>query len=70
MVFTEVELVNVNATAVRLVKGLREGGYTRPQEIDHMIVKGVEAYETAIEEYKTRTPTQTPQDEWLAQKQK
>ena len=29
-----------------------------------------QAYETAIEEYKTRTPTQTPQDEWLAQKQK
>lgn len=38
MVFTEVK--DVNATEWKLVKGLREGGYTRPQEIDHMIVKG------------------------------
>jgi hypothetical protein len=38
MVFTEVN--DVNATATKLVKGLREGGYTRPQEIDHMILKG------------------------------
>jgi len=29
-----------------------------------------QAYNTAIEEYKTRTPTATPQDEWMAQKQK
>jgi hypothetical protein len=38
LVFTEVD--NVNATEAKLVKGLREGGYTRPQEIDHMISKG------------------------------
>ncbi len=38
MVFSEV--TDVNATEYKLVKGLREGGYTRPQEIDHMIVKG------------------------------
>ncbi len=38
MVFSEVS--DVNATEFKLVKGLREGGYTRPQEIDHMIVKG------------------------------
>lgn len=68
LVFTEV--VNVNATEAKLVKGLREGGYTRPQEIDHMISKGPKAYEKAIEDYKTRTPSLTPQDEWLAQKQK
>lgn len=29
-----------------------------------------QAYEKAIEDYKTRTPSLTPQDEWLAQKQK
>ena len=34
------ECTDVNATEFKLVKGLREGGYTRPQEIDHMITKG------------------------------
>ena len=38
LVFTEVR--DVNQTEFKLVRGLREGGYTRPQEIDHMIVKG------------------------------
>ena len=95
IVLTEVN--DVNATEFKLVKGLREGGYTRPQEIDHMITKGPEvsllwqslpqyfihvlvgllnfinfskAYAKAIEDYKTRVPSITPQDEWLAQKQK
>jgi len=68
MVFTEVN--DVNATATKLVKGLREGGYTRPQEIDHMILKGPKAYEQAIEDYKVRKPQATAQDDWLAQKQK
>lgn len=68
IVLTEVN--DVNATEFKLVKGLREGGYTRPQEIDHMITKGPEAYAKAIEDYKTRVPALTPQDEWLAQKQK
>merc|ERR1712086_566859 len=36
----------------RLVIGLRQAGYTRPQEIDHMITKGVMGYEEAIEKYK------------------
>ena len=36
------EVYNVNATNVKLVKGLREAGYARPQEIDHMIRKGPE----------------------------
>ncbi len=40
LVFQEVS--DVNSTTFKLVKGLREGGYTRPQEIDHMIVKGPE----------------------------
>ena len=29
-----------------------------------------QAYEQAIQDYKTRTPARTPQDDWLAQKQK
>lgn len=68
MVFSEV--TDVNATEFKLVKGLREGGYTRPQEIDHMIVKGPKAYAQAIEDYKVRVPAVTPHDEWLLQKQK
>jgi len=34
------EVYNVNITEARLVKGLREAGYARPQEIDHMIRDG------------------------------
>jgi hypothetical protein len=34
------EVYNVNATESKLVKGLREAGYARPQEIDHMIRLG------------------------------
>lgn len=36
------EVYNVNATEAKLVKGLREAGYARPQEIDHMIREGPE----------------------------
>jgi hypothetical protein len=34
------EVYTVNATEAKLVKGLREAGYARPQEIDHMIRRG------------------------------
>lgn len=68
MVLTEIS--DVNATEFKLIKGLREGGYTRPQEFDHMISKGPEAYATAIEDYKTRTPARTSHDDWLELKQK
>jgi hypothetical protein len=34
------EVYNVNATESKLVRGLREAGYARPQEIDHMIRLG------------------------------
>lgn len=34
------EVYNVNATSYKLVKGLREAGYARPQEVDHMIREG------------------------------
>ena len=34
------EVYNANITEARLVKGLREAGYARPQEIDHMLRDG------------------------------
>lgn len=34
------EVYDVNATEAKLVKGLREAGYARPQEIDHMLRDG------------------------------
>lgn len=68
IIFSEVD--NVNATEAKLVKGLREGGYTRPQEVDHMITKGAAAYQKAIDEFKIRSPAVTKEDEWLALKQK
>merc|ERR1712232_337939 len=57
LTFTEVTSTNTTENVgARLVKGLREAGYTRPQELDHMISKGVTAYEEAIDKYK--------QDKW------
>jgi len=53
LTFTEVASTNTTENVgARLVKGLRQAGYTRPQEIDHMISKGVTAYEAAIAAYK------------------
>jgi hypothetical protein len=34
------EIYNTNITEAKLIKGLREAGYARPQEIDHMIQEG------------------------------
>jgi hypothetical protein len=68
LVFSEV--TNVNQTEYKLVKGLREGGYTRPQEFDHMLTDGPEAYEKACEEFGTKGPPRTSYDEWIEQKQK
>lgn len=39
--FSFSEVYNVNATEAKLIKGLREAGYARPQEIDHMLRDGV-----------------------------
>lgn len=36
------EVYNANVTEVKLIRGLREAGYARPQEIDHMIRDGPE----------------------------
>jgi hypothetical protein len=38
---TFMEVYDVNATEAKLIKGLREAGYARPQEIDHMLRDGV-----------------------------
>jgi hypothetical protein len=37
---TILEVYDVNAPEVKLIKGLREAGYARPQEIDHMMGDG------------------------------
>lgn len=37
---TFADIYNVNVTEAKLIKGLREAGYARPQEIDHMIREG------------------------------
>ncbi len=34
------EVYDVNATEAKLIKGLREAGYARPQEVDHMLRDG------------------------------
>jgi len=36
------EVYDVNATEAKLIKGLREAGYARPQEIDHMLNDGTD----------------------------
>mmetsp|Transcript_21067 Transcript_21067/g.32386 ORF Transcript_21067/g.32386 Transcript_21067/m.32386 type:complete len:487 (+) Transcript_21067:197-1657(+) len=63
------EVHNVNQTEAKLIKGLREGGYTRPQEIDHMLRDGPENYQKAIDEYKEKNPNgaQGTSDLWWEQ---
>lgn len=63
------ECTDVNATEFKLVKGLREGGYTRPQEIDHMITKGPAAYIEACANWKTKAPKRTQFDEWMKEEE-
>jgi len=67
LVFSEVD--NVNQTETKLIRGLREGGYSRPQELDHMITKGPVEYEKACDDYTTRTPKASPYNEWLVEQQ-
>jgi len=68
--FTFSEVHDVNQTENKLVRGLREGGYSRPQELDHMITKGPDEYEKACADFKTRSPTQSPFDEWVLEQEK
>lgn len=68
LTFTEVSSTNTTENiGARLVKGLRQAGYTRPQEIDHMISKGVVAYEEAVAKYKQdKFDKENPDPELLA----
>lgn len=50
------EVYNKNITEAKLVRGLREAGYARPQEIDHMIRDGPKAYKEAVKKWKTENP--------------
>lgn len=52
--FTEV--YNSNITEARLIKGLREAGYVRMQEVDHMIRVGPEAYQEHVDNWKKENP--------------
>lgn len=63
--------VDTNCTEAKLVKALRETGYTRYQEYDHMITKGVAGYEKAVEEYKkNKYERENPDPELQARLQK
>ncbi|KAL7571496.1 hypothetical protein ACA910_020916 [Epithemia clementina (nom. ined.)] len=50
------QVYNANVTEARLIRGLREAGYARPQEIDHMIRQGPDQYLEFIEKWKKRNP--------------
>lgn len=71
LTFTECTSTNTTENiAARLVKGLREAGYTRPQEIDHMIAKGVKGYQEAIDRFAAeKEAKENPDPEILAQQQ-
>jgi len=47
---------DVNATEAKLIKGLREAGYARPQEVDHMLRDGVSDYKQAIADFMEKNP--------------
>eukprot|EP00527_Entomoneis_sp_CCMP2396_P007618 CAMPEP_0198140352 /NCGR_PEP_ID=MMETSP1443-20131203/3525_1 /TAXON_ID=186043 /ORGANISM="Entomoneis sp., Strain CCMP2396" /LENGTH=528 /DNA_ID=CAMNT_0043802745 /DNA_START=86 /DNA_END=1672 /DNA_ORIENTATION=- len=49
-------IYNTNVTEARLIKGLREAGYARPQEIDHMIREGPAKYQKYVDEWKKENP--------------
>ncbi|CAJ1966534.1 unnamed protein product [Cylindrotheca closterium] len=50
------KVTNVNATEAKLIKGLREAGYARPQEVDHMLRDGVSNYKKAIADFMEKNP--------------
>jgi hypothetical protein len=65
------EVYNQNKTEAKLVKGLRQAGYARPQEIDHMLRDGPAAYKQAIQDFLTKNPDAakgyTTTDAWWEQ---
>jgi len=52
--FTEVR--NNTSLEAKLIKGMRAAGFTRPQEIDHVLQDGFNKYKNAIEEFKVKYP--------------
>merc|ERR1711957_856821 len=50
------EVYDVNATEAKLIKGLREAGYARCQEIDHMLRDGPKNYQTTLDEFSEKNP--------------
>jgi len=50
------KVTDANATEAKLVKGLREAGYARPQEVDHMLRDGVNNYKQAIADFMEKNP--------------
>jgi len=54
LVFSEVK--DTNSTEAKLIKGLREAGYVRPQEIDHMLRDGVANYQKELDEFDEKNP--------------
>lgn len=56
LVFADVRDV-VNATEAKLIRGLREAGYGRSQEIDHMLRDGIQKYQKALDEFDEKNPS-------------
>lgn len=55
-VLTFSEVYDNNATEAKLIKGLREAGYARPQEIDHMLRNGTANYQKAMDDFRNKNP--------------
>jgi len=53
---TFLEVYDNNATEAKLIKGLREAGYARPQEIDHMLRNGTANYQKALDDFREKNP--------------
>jgi len=53
---TFVEVSDSNTTEAKLIKGLREAGYARCQEIDHMLRDGPKNYQTTLDEFAEKNP--------------
>jgi len=50
------EVYETNTTEAKLIKGLREAGYARCQEIDHMLRDGPENYQKALDDFLEKNP--------------
>lgn len=56
MALTFSEVYETNTTEAKLIKGLREAGYARCQEIDHMLRDGPENYQKALDDFLEKNP--------------